>query len=172
MRWAGLKRIVSFTVIVASLTVVLCGCSIINPQSSSNDKTDELCSTIISSIEENNQDNLKKLFSEEALKKCTDFDEGFEYTVNEYKGSLINMKPVSYTEDAHFDKGKHSIESRALYSIETTEKTYYLYMYFYPSNTIEPTEEGLYRIILLDNRAEKSYDQYAGIYNPKWDVEE
>ena len=45
-------------------------------------------------------------------------------------------------------------------------------MYFYPSNTIEPTEEGLYRIILLDNRAEKSYDQYAGIYNPKWDGEE
>ena len=59
VRWAGLKRIVSFTVIVASLTVVLCGCSIINPQSSSNDKTDELCSTIISSIEENNQDNYK-----------------------------------------------------------------------------------------------------------------
>ena len=167
-----MKRIVSFTVIVANLTLVLYGCSIINPQSSSNDKTDELCSTIISSIEENNQDNLKKLFSKVALKKCTDFDEGFEYTVNEYKGSLINMKPVSYTEDAHFDKGKHSIESQALYDIETTEKAYYLYMYFYPSNTIEPTEEGLYRIILLDNRAEKSYDQYAGIYNPKWDVEE
>lgn len=167
-----MKRIVSFTVIVASLTLVLCGCSIINPQSSSNDKTDELCSTIISSIEENNQDNLKKLFSKVALKKCTDFDEGFEYTVNEYKGSLINMKPVSYAEDAHFDKGKHSIESRALYGIETTEKAYYLYMYFYPSNTIEPTEEGLYRIILLDNRAEKSYAQYAGIYNPKWDGEE
>lgn len=48
---------VSFAVIVVSLTVVLCGCSIINPQSSSDDKTDELCSTIISSIEENNQDN-------------------------------------------------------------------------------------------------------------------
>ena len=167
-----MKRIVSFAVIVASLTVVLCGCSIITPQSSSNDKTDELCSTIISSIEENNQDNLKNLFSEEALKKCTDFDEGFEYTVNEYKGSLINMKPVSYTEDTHFDKGKHSIESRALYSIETTEQSYYLYLYFYPSNTIEPAKEGLYNIILLDNRAEKNYNQYAGIYNPKWDGEE
>ena len=64
------------------------------------------------------------------------------------------------------------VNQQTLYSIETTEKSYYLYMYFYPSNTIEHTEEGLYRIILLDNRAEKSYDQYAGIYNPKWDGEE
>lgn len=99
-----MKRIVSFAVIVAGLTVLLCGCSIINPQSSSDDKTDELCSAIISSIEENNHDKLKNLFSEEALEKCTDFEEGFEYTVNEYKGSLTNVKPVSYTEDAHLIK--------------------------------------------------------------------
>lgn len=166
-----MKRILAAAILVVSFTITFCGCNIINHSESSDDETDALCNAIILSIEENDPNDLKSLFSEEALEKCTDFEEGFAYTVNEYKGSLVKMKPISYTENAHYDDGKHFKEARALYSIETTEQTYFLYIYFYPSNTIETAKEGLHRILLLDHRAEKDYSQYVGIYHPEWDKE-
>lgn len=166
-----MKKLVSVFIIVVSFTITFSGCSIINHSGSSDDETDALCNAIILSIEENNPNDLKSLFSEEALEKCTDFEEGFAYTVNEYKGSLVKMKPISYTENAHYDDGKHFKEARALYSVETTEQSYFLYLDFYPSNTVEPAKEGLHTILLLDHRAEKDYSQYVGIYHPEWDKE-
>ena len=78
-----MKRILAAAILVVSFTITFCGCSIINHSGSSDDETDALCNAIILSIEENNPNDLKSLFSEEALEKCTDFEEGFAYTVNE-----------------------------------------------------------------------------------------
>lgn len=93
------------------------------------------------------------------------------YSKSSDDGSLVRMKPISYTENAHYGDGKHFKEARALYSVETTEQSYFLYLDFYPSNTVEPAKEGLHTILLLDHRAEKDYNQYAGIYHPEWDKE-
>ena len=161
-----MKRILRLAAVVLGLAALLCGCGIIN---SSDEETDALYRAIIASIEADDADALRSLFSEEALEKCTDFEAGFAYTVEAYKGTLVEMKPVSYTEDAHYDKGRHTKEARALYSVETTEQSYFLYVCFFPSDTIEPAREGVYRVILLNDRAEKSYDSYAGVYNPGWD---
>ena len=82
------------------------------------------------------------------------------------------MKPISYTENAHYGRWKNILRKHeALYSVETTEQSYFLYLDFYPSNTVEPAKEGLHTILLLDHRAEKDYSQYVGIYHPEWDKE-
>ena len=104
-----MKRILCLAAAVLGLAALLCGCGIIN---SSDEETDALYRAIIASIEADDADALRSLFSEEALEKCTDFEAGFAYTVEAYKGTLVEMKPVSYTEDAHYDKGRHAKEAR------------------------------------------------------------
>lgn len=109
MEVSDIKRILRLAAAVLGLAALLCGCGIIN---SSDEETDALYRAIIASIEADDAEALRSLFSEEALEKCTDFEAGFAYTVEAYKGTLVEMKPVSYTEDAHYDKGKHTKEAR------------------------------------------------------------
>lgn len=63
LRRQELKKLVSVFIIVVSFTITFSGCSIINHSGSSDDETDALCNAIILSIEENDPNDLKSLFS-------------------------------------------------------------------------------------------------------------
>lgn len=151
------------------IVLSLSGCRLAEFLKPNDVKTEELARSIVKLIEEGDEEGLKELFSEKALEECTDFESGFAYAKDLYSGNYETMSAVSYNEQTHYDKGKHSRMVRAEYEVGTSTQTYFLYMYFSQSDTINPSEEGLYRIIFSEDRAKKNYDQYAGIYNPKWD---
>lgn len=150
----------------------LTGCKSFGLFKSNDEKAKDLGRSVIKLVEDGDEENLQELFSEKALEDCTDFETGFEYARSIYSGTYENIKIVGYNESSHYDKGKHSHEVRAKYEVETSSSTYLLYLYYWSSNTINPSEKGIYSMILSVNDSEKSYSQYAGIYNPNWDVED
>ena len=149
----------------------LSGCKITELFKTNDAKEKDLARSVVERIAEGEEEGLMALFSEDALASCTDFETGFAYAQNQYSGDYESMSQVSYHEQTHYDKGKHAREVRAEYEIKTSAETYFLYLYGWQSDTIDPSREGLRRILFTKSRAGETYDQRSGIYHPGWDEE-
>lgn len=173
-----MKKIMLVSIMIFSL--LLSGCGIKKFFIDEFDKADLKCDEIVQCLEAGDKRALKRLFSKEALENATDIEEGCKYIINEYSGKFESKERTRYHSQTMYDRGKHSRETYVDYKIITSKETYHLSIYYWPTNTIMPTKEGLYRIILLpfadtsedsvlSQQNEPKIDNQAGIYNPDWE---
>lgn len=154
--------------LVFFIVIFLGGCSKNSLLKTDEDNADELCYGIVHALDEQDEDTLRKMFSQRALERCDDFSDGFTYATELYAGKFKSMEQVSYSEQTYYDDGKHSRECYATYKITTSEKAYILYLYYFPVDTTINSREGLYRIIFTEDVTGEDYSKYSGIYNPSW----
>ena len=66
------------------------------------DKSDIECEKVINAIDTHDKNKIKKLFSENTLKKADDLEEGYEYLFEEYRGELEEINRIDYSSTTHY----------------------------------------------------------------------
>ena len=85
--------------------------------------------------------------------------------------SGCSLKELFVSEE---EKGKHSREIDAEYEIKTTEDEYFLYINYWPTNSIDSKNEGVYslKLVTMEERNNTpdfdpgSINKIPGIYYP------
>ena len=172
-------KTVIFKIILISEIILLmnffCGCSPKNKLQSEKEKAEEEAISIIDMIENNKREELKSLFTDEAV-KTQDFDLGLEYIFNCYSGKYENIKDTGTHIRDLFDSGKQTKTALACFDIITDESEFLLYFEYYLKDEINHNTSKLSTLMLVP-KADFNYDNYynsyydrIGIYNPEWDL--
>lgn len=167
------KAILIFEVIL--LMNFFCGCSYKDKIQSEKEKTEEAAISIVNMIEDNNREELKNRFTNEAV-QTQDFDLGIEYVFNCYSGKCEIIKDSSTHIRDLFDSGKQTKTALACFDIITDESEFLLYFEYYLKDEINNNTSKISTLMLV-HKADFNYDNYynnyydrIGIYNPKWDL--
>jgi len=108
-----LKRIVILLLIFIALLVVLfsnsCVFSNIRVFSNDGQKADDRMKQIVEAIKNQNKEDLKKLFSKQALSEANDFDENTDYLFDFIQGEIISWEKA---DGATVVSGKESENNR------------------------------------------------------------
>lgn len=119
------------------------------------DKDNRLADTrmeqLFSAIKECDGTALKEIFSQKALADAKNIDKEINNLF-----SFVQGEPVSWSRDNSpvvYDRveyGKKSKQLSGWYGLETTEQTYLIFLVDYPIDTIEPENEGLYSLMIIE----------------------
>lgn len=132
---------------------------------------------IVSYIENEDYDSLKAMFAG-GVSADMDFDTGYEYTVDLYKGKCVEITDVGTNIGETFGAQNYKT-ANGLYSVCTSDEEYLLYFIYIPVSDDE-SDIGLHRMKLLVRSKNADphtslytvyYRNYCGIYNPAWDDE-
>ena len=176
----NIKRLIIFiTIMIFSLGLISCNSarSMVNDRmaelNGSND--DEIADTrfqnIIESLENRDKEELKKLFSTEALKEATDIDGGIDYIMDFYKGKMISKKNKGVGRFDSINYGEKESKLDCMYIVTTDEDTYIVYFIDQIVDTKKQDNVGIYNLqIIKESDKEKEFDgggentRCAGIY--------
>lgn len=169
-----MKKIVFVFLTILGITLGLSSCSSYRAILARDDKKygEARFQKIIDAIEKKDKEELKKMFSPNALKEAKDIDGGIEYLMKFYKGKLLS-KEGTYKAIHLKNDGKKTIEMSYFYMVKTDEDKYIVFFIEEAYDNKNPDNEGLYmlQIIKLSDR-EKEFDwggdktRCAGIYRP------
>lgn len=162
-------RRVKIFILITSLFLCLTSCT--NTRSLIASATGNPFEKIISAIQEKNTEDLKSLFSPNALKETNDFDGGAEYLFGFFQGDIISMDEASISSGSNHNGEK--LRKIKYMNTVTTRKGKYVVFYI---NILEDTDDtdnvGLYMLqIIKEADMEKEFDwgnktKCAGIYCP------
>ena len=153
---------------------IFSGCSLKELFVSEEEKTDRECDRIIQALENEDNEKLEKIFSEKALEEATNISQGYDFVSTTCKGDFLTKERIRFSSVSHYDKGKHSREIDAEYEIKTTEDEYFLYINYWPTNSIDSKNEGVYslKLVTMEERNNTpdfdpgSINKIPGIYYP------
>ncbi len=161
------KKVVGVLLIVG-LLMSLTGCSnsrlsMLNSSSKNEyEAIDELEQKLVDALENKDRELLKSIFSEKAISRSSDIEEGIDYIFNLYKGDFIEITERNHSSTGYYGPEGTELVIYGWFIIKTTEETYRIdYDYWYVQE-IELSELGVYTL-----RFEK-YEE--GEYTPYWSV--
>lgn len=164
------KRV--FIVLGVLLSMFLfCGCSIkdflINEDKLSKREGNEL----VKALDNKDEKALKELLAKEALDKAGNIDEGIKYLFNEYQGKSTSVQRVSWSSGHSYTQEGSSKYIHAYFEVQTSEGEYFIWMDYWPVNTINPDKKGIYALGLVplsEKDTNTYYDEIQmGIYYPE-----
>lgn len=109
---------------------------------------------IVSSIQNSDKETLRLLFSQNALEFCDDFDNEAAAFFDFVQGEIESweLKPSSSHEISEY--GKKTVMVISIFKVTTGVDVYSLMMIDYPTDTINPDNEGVYMLEIV----KESYD--------------
>ena len=166
------KLLLLITIITLSLGLSSCGNFKATRFSRDDGKiADTRFQKIIEAIDKKDKEELRKMFSPQALKEAKDIDGGIDYLMEFYKGNL-ESKERALTADDSSNYGKDTSELKCFYRVTTDVDKYIVFFIDQIVDDKNPDNVGLYmlQIIKLADR-EKEFDwgsktRCAGIYRP------
>lgn len=129
---------------------------------------------VLYSIEQQNPQNLKLLFSKTAIENSNSIDKDIEYLFNFFDGDINNIEDTGAFSEDEVNNGNVVKRIEDWFYIDTTKNRYLIFMVYYSQHDTNPNMEGLYtlRIIEAVNEDTEFFNRYtddleiAGIYNP------
>jgi hypothetical protein len=142
----------------------------------SDKKADDLLKQILDTLENQDQDALKAMFSKKALNEANDFDGSMEYLFGLFQGNVESWERDRFSSDASIEDGKKSKRLLSWYTVTTDKGKYRFYLSDFIVDTIDPDNAGLYtlHVISAEEADEESpfiinwdYKDIPGIYKPE-----
>lgn len=136
----------------------------------SDKKADARLEDILDALKDGDKDALKAMFSKKALSDADDIDGQIDYLFDFFQGSVESWENTGNSGDESIKNGKKSSMLRTFYTVKTDKDEYKFFLIDYPIDTINPDNEGLYTLRVVDRFTQftKWPDmQIAGIYKPK-----
>ncbi|MCL2323238.1 MAG: DUF5104 domain-containing protein [Oscillospiraceae bacterium] len=131
-----------------------------------------LSGLVIEAIRNKDKDTLKALFSKSALNEAVDLDGKIDYLFSYIKEGIISCEPDSSTVEETYNYQNITKKVTAYYNVITYNEKYFFLIVFYPIDTINQDNEGLYTLSVLksEDKSKLSNDDSiycAGIYKPE-----
>ena len=122
---------------------------------------------VLEANETGNRDLLKSLFSEYALQKTTNLDEGIDYLFEFVQGDIKSWKKRGGYSGGPRHYG-HNIKSSLYWFYVDTEVEHYLVtIEEYTEYTDEPEKVGVYKLLVTTLEGEDNIFEGLGIYIPE-----
>lgn len=163
-------------VIIITLVAILftSGCSIF--KINNDDKVDKTFKQFVKYINDENANEIKKLFSKNTLSSPT-IDADLNYIFELIDGEIVNWEENGEKYQNSKKRNRNiSDYFEANYIIETKSSKYYIDFSMFTVNELNSDEEGVKEVVVLNNKQynDKSADCYifagfSGIYNPNND---
>lgn len=139
----------------------------------SDKKADARMEEILETLENQDQEALKTMFSKQALDEADDFDNSLDYLFEFFQGNVDSWKQDKISGETSIEYGKKTIMIESWYTVTTDKDVYMFYVIDYTKNTIDPDNAGLYtlRVIKAEDEATEFLSpqemQIPGIYKPE-----
>ena len=128
---------------------------------------------ILSTLENNDTDSLKSMFSINVLKESEMMDENVDYLFSFFQGEIISWEEIGgLVVDQSFRNGNRITELKSFYSIKTNLQTYLVFILEYSEDTANPENIGLYTLRVINEKEKEMQWGFwqdmvqPGIYNP------
>lgn len=179
------KIIISLMLIFSILFLSSCSVGGLRAEMLNRDNDDAKANArleqVLEAIKKKDKENLKSMFSRQALKDADNFDSSMEDLLDFFQGKVDSWKKSSGpTVFESNDHGRKKKEVNSYYYVNTDKQKYFFLLQDYTVDTEHPDNVGLYLLLLVkaENR-EKIYDGdqkilydgdkevfHAGIYLP------
>lgn len=163
------KRIIWILLILVSL-LLFSSCGRNEGILVSEDKrADVLVEKIVSAIKDKDNKTLKSLFSKKALNETYDFVGGADSLFYFIQGDIESWERDVVASDESMSGGKRSLMIRFGFTVKTDKDVYQFFVIDYNVETINPDNQGIYMLELIDNYGERELESWqdrmrAGIY--------
>ncbi len=132
-------------------------------------KTDARMEQIIDAIKNKDTEMLKSLFSQKALAEADDFDSEADSLFGIIQGNVESGERDGISSDITIEHGKKTVMARFGLDIKTDKDTYHFYVIDYITDTIDPDNEGVYMLELIEYTDQSDLQAWqnrmrAGIY--------
>lgn len=162
-------------IVVLSVTLLgsIASCGYGRSRHSDEYIADTMFEHILESIENEDSEALKALFSKAALLEADDIDANVEHLFALIEGDVVSWEREGVGSSESVRSGKRSELIRSWFILETTQDRYYFFLLDYNKNTINPDLEGLYTIRAVKYKDEEEYItsrqemKIPGIYIPE-----
>jgi hypothetical protein len=139
----------------------------------SEKKVDARMEDILDALKNGDKDALKEMFSKKALSDADDIEGQLDYLFNFFQGSVESWERTGFSSDESIDHGEKSTMLRSFFSVKTDKDEYKFFLIDYPIDTINPDNEGMYTLRVVEKFTQFTYwtdMEIAGIYKPE-DIE-
>ena len=171
-----MRKYIAVLLLIAN-ALSLCSCSIgggiMSSFSNSDRKADQRLKQILETLQNEDKDALKAMFSEQALAESDDFDGSLDYLFEFFQGNIESWKRDRFMADGLVEGGKKSVIPIAWYTVVTDEDQYMFFTIDHVEDSINPDCAGLYTLRVIkaeDEEAKFSSWQkmrMPGIYKPE-----
>lgn len=132
-------------------------------------RADARIEQIVSAIKDKDREALKSLFSKKALDEADDFVGGADSLFNFIQGDIESWERDGFASDESMGGGKRSWMIRFGFTVKTDKDVYRVFIIDYNVDTINPDNQGVYMLELIDNYGERKLESWqdrmrAGIY--------
>lgn len=142
------------------------------------EEADLVCETILESLESDDLEKIKNLFSEKTVKEATDLDDGISENLALYRDSGFTYECLGNSIEEHIEKSNNSCKITGTYRISDREGNKFLlwFIYWY-TNEQNPDKEGVNLVVITDYTGSErdlrleeilGYER-TGIYWSGWD---
>lgn len=128
---------------------------------------------IIDLISKNDENGLKKLFSKKALSDAESIDVNIKWLISSFKGEIKKQGMFKYLLNDEINHGKITSENSFCVEVTTTFNKYVFTVIYYPEDTINPDNQGVYALSVLPKEYwdkhftyVDTFKNYPGVYNP------
>lgn len=136
---------------------------------SEDKRADARMEQIVLAIKDKDSEALKSLFSKKALDETDVFVGGADSLLNFIQGDIESWERDGFASDESMNSGKRSWMIRFGFTVKTDKDVYQLFIIDYNVDTINPDNQGVYMLELIDNYGERELESWqdrmrAGIY--------
>ena len=136
-------------------------------------KADARLEQILEAIKNKDKDDLKAMFSKQALDEVDDIDGRMDYLFDFFQGKVISWEEDGSIIGETNNHGHKVKESKAFYNVDTDKQKYLFFLLEYTVDTDNLDNIGLYTLRIIkaeDKETQFGYWQdmkIAGIYKPE-----
>ena len=142
-----------------SCILILCSCREGSGRVLADDsdkKVDARMEQLIEIIKRQDKDDLKAMFSKQALSEADDFDENINALFNYIQGEIQSWESTgaySFPEETNADgTGNHKKEAESSYIFKTKKQEYYVAIYEYTIDTANADNVGIYSLCIVNEK--------------------
>lgn len=143
------------------------GCS---KRKSEYDYVNELNNVIVEALKNEDKELFKSIFSNKALDRAPDIDEGIDLVFELYKGNFVEIVDKNHSSTTHFGEPGYKKNISGWFYIKTTENVYKISYDYYPVDKSDTSNVGVYNLGFSeyeDNQQDLIDFTIAGISTPK-----
>ncbi|WP_124068216.1 DUF5104 domain-containing protein [Clostridium sp. E02] len=116
---------------------------------------------VFEAIKNNSGDDVKAMFSKQALSDADDFDENLDALFRYIQGDVQSWETTgTYGGLAEKNKGKRKKQTESVYGLITSEQEYEIVIYEVTKDTAKPENVGVYSICII-NKNEKQHPDFG-----------
>ncbi len=162
-----IKRIISLVlsgVMVMAIIAGFSGCRYIpNGDHKASDKMEQ---QVLEALSNRDSEAIKSLFSKKALEKAEDLDENIERAFAFFEGTIISAEQHSWSSGESLNYGLASKHVDFRLDVTTSKRDYIIYIIYYYEDTIDPNNQGLYALSIMNPRFRGQFQYWDDIALP------